>query len=276
MSNIKICEICPHHCRLDVGEIGRCRARINNGENIVALNYGKLTSIALDPIEKKPLYQFYPGSTILSVGSYGCNLNCPFCQNYEISMADSEFPTRDATPAGLVNLAIELKERGNIGIAFTYNEPFISYEFVRDTSELLHRVGLKSVLVTNGTVAVDALKKILPLIDAMNIDLKGFNQNIYDYLGGNFETVKNTIRTAAESCHVEVTTLIVPQMNDSEDDMLTEAEWLASVSPEIPLHVSRFFPRYKVTDRPPTDVAKVYHLAEIARRHLKFVYTGNC
>ena len=273
---MKTCEICPHHCRLETGEVGKCRARINDGEKITALNYGEITSIALDPIEKKPLYRFYPGSWILSVGSYGCNLNCPFCQNYEISMADSKFPTRKTTPENLVNIAVELKARGNIGVAFTYNEPFIGYEFVRDTSEILQRAGLKSVLVTNGTVASGALRKILPLIDAMNIDLKGFSQKIYDCLGGDFETVKKTIELAAESCHVELTTLIVPGMNDSEAEMLEESSWIASVSPEIPLHVSRFFPRYKVTDRPPTDVAKVYRLAEVARQNLKYVYTGNC
>lgn len=272
----KTCEICPHHCRLNVGEIGKCRARYNDGEKITALNYGRITSIALDPIEKKPLYKFFPGSTILSVGSFGCNLNCPFCQNYEISMADYKFPTRQILPEQLVDIAVELRDRKNIGVAFTYNEPFIGYEYVRDTSNLLKAAGLKSVLVTNGTVASGALKKILHLIDAMNIDLKGFSQKIYNILGGDFETVRNTIQTAAKSCHVEVTTLIVPHMNDSEEEMDAEAKWLASISKDIPLHVSRFFPRYKVTDRPPTNVNVVYRLAEVARRHLNFVYTGNC
>ena len=271
-----VCEICPHHCRLNVGEIGKCRARYNDGEKITSLNYGRITSIALDPIEKKPLYRFFPGSTIVSVGSFGCNLNCPFCQNYEISMANYKFPTRQILPEQLVDIAIELRDRKNIGVAFTYNEPFISYEYVRDTSNLLKAAGLKSVLVTNGTVASGALKKILPLIDAMNIDLKGFSQKIYNILGGDFETVRNTIKTAAESCHVEVTTLIVPAMNDSESEMDAEAKWLASISKDIPLHVSRFFPRYKVTDRSPTDVKTVYRLADVARRHLNFVYTGNC
>ena len=274
---MKTCEICPHHCRLENGEVGKCRARINDGEKITALNYGEITSIAIDPIEKKPLYRFFPGTKILSVGSYGCNLNCPFCQNFEISMADKTFPTRKISPVELVNLALKFYySHNNIGVAFTYNEPFISYEFVRDTSHILKNIGLKSVLVTNGTVAPAALKNILPLIDAMNIDLKGFSQKIYDYLGGDFETVKNTIQTAAQSCHVEVTTLIVPNMNDSEEDMLEESKWLASISDEIPLHVSRFFPRYKVTDRPPTEIKKVYRLAEIARQNLKYVYTGNC
>ena len=270
------CEICPHHCRLAVGEVGKCRARINDGKKITALNYGAITSAALDPIEKKPLYKFFPGSRILSVGSYGCNLNCPFCQNHEISMADSTFPTRQITPEQLVALAAELVPQKNIGVAFTYNEPFISYEFVRDTSELLKVRGLKSVLVTNGTVAPAALKKILPLIDALNIDLKGFSQEIYSVLGGDFETVRRTIELCAKSCHVEVTTLIVPTMNDSPEDMDREAAWLAKISKDIPLHISRFFPRYKVTNLPPTPVKKIYELVEVAKRHLNFVYAGNC
>lgn len=271
----KICEICPKHCRLAVGEVGSCRARVNDGEKITALNYGAITSIALDPIEKKPLYKFFPGSKILSVGSYGCNLNCPFCQNFKISMADSTFPTRKILPAQLAALAAELAPQKNIGVAFTYNEPFISYEFVRDTSELLKAAGLKSVLVTNGTVAPAALKKILPLIDAMNIDLKGFSQEIYSLLGGDFETVRRTIELSAQSCHVEVTTLIVPTMNDTAEDMEQEAQWLAGISKNIPLHISRFFPRYKVTNLPPTPVKKIYELVEVAKRHLNFVYAGN-
>ena len=276
MSDIFTCEICPRHCRLAEGEIGTCRARFNDGKKITALNYGAITSIALDPIEKKPLSKFFPGSRILSVGSYGCNLNCPFCQNHEISMADSTFPTRQISPERLAQLAVELIPEKNIGVAFTYNEPFIGYEFVRDTANLLKAVDLKVVLVTNGTVAPAALKKILPLIDAMNIDLKGFSQEIYSLLGGDFETVRRTIELSAQVCHVEVTSLIVPTMNDSPEDMRAEAAWLASLSKDIPLHISRFFPHYKVRNLPPTPVKKIYELVDIAKEHLNFVYAGNC
>ena len=274
----KTCPICPHHCTLNDSEIGKCRARANVNNTIVDINYGRLTSIALDPIEKKPLYKFFPGSWILSVGSFGCNLNCPFCQNYSISMANSTFETQNITPENLAQLALDLtrKERGNIGIAFTYNEPFISYEFVRDTSKYLHQVGLKSVLVTNGTVAEKPLLEILPLIDAMNIDLKAFNSNFYKWIGGDFETVKRTISIAAQSCHVEVTTLIIPGKNDNFEEMSAEAEWLASISPDIPLHISRFFPRYLVVDRPPTPVETIYKLVNTAKKYLHNVYAGNC
>ena len=274
----KTCPICPHHCTLNDGEVGKCRARANVDDKIVDLNYGRLTSIALDPIEKKPLYKFFPGSWILSIGSFGCNLNCPFCQNYSISMADQTFETQNTTPQYLVEVAFELSKtpRGNIGIAFTYNEPFISYEFVRDTSKILHEVGLKSVLVTNGTVSERPLREILPLIDAMNIDLKAFNADFYDWIGGDFETVKKTIEISARSCHVEVTTLIIPGKNDSIEEMEAEAQWLASISPDIPLHISRFFPRYKVNDRPPTPVETIYNLVNVARNHLNYVYAGNC
>ena len=274
----KTCPICPHHCMLNDGEIGRCRARANVDDKIIDINYGRLTSIALDPIEKKPLYKFFPGSWILSVGSFGCNLNCPFCQNYSISMADQTFETQNTTPQYLAQLALELsqKPRGNIGIAFTYNEPFISYEFVRDTSKILHEVALKSVLVTNGTVSERPLREILSLTDAMNIDLKAFNADFYDWIGGDFETVKKTIEFSAQSCHVEVTTLIIPGKNDSVEEMEAEARWIASISPDIPLHISRFFPRYKVTDRPPTPVETIYNLVNVARNHLNYVYAGNC
>lgn len=270
------CELCFHHCALAEGQTGLCRARANRDGRIGPLNYGRLTSLALDPIEKKPLRRFHPGSLILSAGSFGCNLRCPFCQNAEISMAGTEFPTHDYAPEALTQLALQLRPRGNIGVAYTYNEPLVGYEYVRDCAALVHGAGMVNVLVTNGTVEAAPWRELLPLIDAVNIDLKGFTEGWYRSLGGDLETVKRSIALAAESCHVEVTTLVVPGGNDGEDEMRALSSWLASVSPDIPLHVSRFFPRHRMTDRPPTPVDRVYRLAEIARERLRYVYTGNC
>lgn len=270
------CEICFHHCSLAEGQIGFCGARKNVDGKVICDNYGKITAIALDPIEKKPLKHFFPGSYILSIGSYGCNLHCPFCQNSDISMQYAGIRTHFISPQELVSKALELKSDGNIGVAYTYNEPFISYEYVTDCAGLVHQNEMKNVMVTNGTVEEAPLRKILPLIDAMNIDLKGFTGEYYRKLSGNLEVVKRTIEIAAKECHIEVTTLIVPGENDSDEEMEALAGWLASVDPEIPYHVSRFFPHYQMPDKPPTPVKTVYHLAEIARKHLKYVYTGNC
>ena len=271
------CELCFHHCVLDVGQIGLCRARACQDGKIVSLNYGKLTSLALDPIEKKPLRRFHPGSLILSVGSFGCNLRCPFCQNHEISMAgDSGIQTVEVFPEQLTVKAAELVPHGNIGVAYTYNEPLIGYEYVQNCAALVHEQGMVNVLVTNGTVEEEPWRALLPLIDASNIDLKGFTPAWYRQLGGNLETVKRSIALAAERCHVEVTTLLIPGENDSEEEIRELARWLASISSEIPLHLSRFFPRYRMLDRPPAPVEQVCRLAETARRYLSYVYTGNC
>ena len=271
------CELCFHHCVLDVGQIGLCRARACQDGKIVSLNYGKLTSLALDPIEKKPLRRFHPGSLILSVGSFGCNLRCPFCQNHEISMAeDSGIPTVEVSPEQLAAKAAELVPQGNIGVAYTYNEPLIGYEYVQNCAALVHEQGMINVLVTNGTVEEEPWRALLPLVDAANIDLKGFTPSWYRRLGGDLETVKRSIVLAAERCHVEVTTLLIPGENDSEEEIRELARWLASISPEIPLHLSRFFPQYQMVDRLPTPVEQVYRLAEAARRYLSYVYTGNC
>lgn len=270
------CTLCFHHCQLDEGQTGFCRARAGRGNKIVPLNYGRLTSLALDPIEKKPLRRFHPGSQILSVGSFGCNLRCPFCQNASIAQVGSETPTRNVTPEELANLARELVPRGNIGVAYTYNEPLVGYEYVRDCAERIHQAGLLNVLVSNGTIEEKPWRELLPLIDAANIDLKGFNDSWYRSLSGDLATVKRNIAIAAEHCHVEVTTLIIPDSNDSPAEMQAEAKWLAAINPDIPLHISRFFPRHHMTNHPPTPVDTIYHLADIAREHLRYVYTGNC
>lgn len=271
------CEICPHHCKIEDGQVGLCKGRRNRNGEIICDNYGKITGYALDPIEKKPLYHFYPGSRILSVGSYGCNLNCPFCQNCDISMVGgNEIETADITIRELTEKAQELKNRGNIGIAYTYNEPLIGYEFVRDCAALTKQKGLKNVVVTNGYICEEPLKVLLPFIDAFNIDLKGFTEEFYHKLRGDLATVKRTIEIAATSSHVEVTTLIIPGENDSEEEMEALSGWLADINPEIPLHISRFFPRWKMQDKEATSVKQVYRLAELARKNLKFVHEGNC
>ena len=271
------CVLCFHRCALEEGQTGLCRARINRGGTILPLNYGKVTSLALDPIEKKPLRRFHSGSMILSAGSFGCNLRCPFCQNHEISMAgEGELDTEELLPNDLAALAERLRPRGNIGVAYTYNEPLIGYEYVRDCAVAVRARGMVNVLVSNGTVEEAPWRELLPLIDAANIDLKGFTEGWYRRLGGDLETVKRNIVLAAERCHVEVTTLLVPGENDSEAEISALSRWLSGIDPDIPLHLSRFFPRYRMTDRPPTDVNAVYRLAEVARESLRWVYTGNC
>lgn len=274
-----LCDICPKFCKLREGQIGFCRARSNIGGKIVPINYGQATSLALDPIEKKPLMRFCPGTYILSYGSYGCNLRCPYCQNASISMAGPDnCPHRLITPEGLTDLAVDLskQEPGNIGVAFTYNEPTVCFEFIRDTSKLLHEAGLKSVVVTNGGLVRKYADELLPHVDALNIDLKGFSDEFYRYVKGEFDTVKEFIKAAVEhKCHVELTTLVIPTKNDDPEEMEREAEWIASISPDIPLHLSRFFPRYKVDDLPPTPAETIYRLKDIAEKKLKYVYTGN-
>ncbi len=271
-----VCGICPHHCALEEGQTGICRARVNTGGAVTCLNYGEITALALDPIEKKPLFRFNPGGLILSVGSYGCNFKCPFCQNCDISMADDRTAqTLHYVPQQLADKALELCASGNIGLAYTYNEPLVGYEFVRDCAQRIHEHGLKNVVVTNGYVCDEPLTAILPLTDAMNIDLKGFTDTFYKKLGGDLETVKRTIKTAAESCHVEVTTLVIPGENDRDGEIAALSEWLAGVSPEIPLHLTRFFPRYRYSDKDPTPAVTIRRLRDIARRNLKYVYTGN-
>lgn len=271
------CNICPQSCELEERQIGFCRARSARDGAVVCDNYGLITSMALDPIEKKPLRRFHPGSNILSVGSFGCNLRCPFCQNYEISMCSRDRAhTAFVPPEELVERALALKPSRNIGIAYTYNEPLVGYEYVRDCAALAHEHGLKNVLVTNGYVNEEPLRALLPYIDAMNIDLKAFTEEFYRTLHGHIAPVKRTIAIAAKACHVEVTTLIVPGRNDSEDEMRSLSEWLAGISADIPLHISRFFPRYRMADGAATPVETIYALAEIARERLEYVYAGNC
>ena len=213
----------------------------------------------------------------MSVGSFGCNLNCPFCQNHDISMADAGTKRKVfISPEELAGRAQELETEGNIGIAYTYNEPLVGYEYIRDTAALVRKAGLKNVVVTNGSVKGEVLMEVLPFVDAMNIDLKGFTEGYYRMIGGDLETVKRFIRHAVRGCHVELTTLIVPGQNDSAEEMRRLAQWVSGIDRKIPLHVTRFFPAFRMADDSPTDVHTVYRLAEAASKHLDYVYTGNC
>ena len=257
------CDVCFRHCVIAEGKLGFCGARTCENGKVVQANYGRITSLALDPIEKKPLNRFYPGSLILSAGSYGCNLRCPFCQNYEISWSEEArkfAKTADVcTPEDLARAAAYYQNQGNIGIAFTYNEPLIGYEFILDTAKLIKKLGMKTVLVTNGTAELKVLEKLAPYIDAMNIDLKGFTDRYYrEVLKGDRKMVMDFIARAAQVCHVEVTTLIIPGENDSEEEMDALSSWIAGLT------------------RRATEVRLVYRLAEVARRNLTYVYTGNC
>ena len=283
------CGVCFRHCEIPEGAAGFCGARICRDGRVTAGNYGRITSLALDPIEKKPLRRFYPGSLILSAGSYGCNLRCPFCQNHEISWSAEAMKLAKRaeliTPKELAKLAAGCRSRGNIGIAFTYNEPLIGYEFVRDTARLAGEAGMKTVLVTNGTAALPVLEELAPYVDAMNIDLKGFTDHYYtDVLKGSRKMVMEFISRSVQVCHIELTTLIIPGENDSEEEMRQMCGWIASLKNvhggksgrEIPLHISRFFPRFHMQDRPATEVGLIRHLAQTAREYLEYVYTGNC
>ena len=279
------CGVCFRHCRIEEGGLGFCGGRTAREGRVEAYNYGRITGLALDPIEKKPLSRFYPGSRILSVGSFGCNLRCPFCQNHDISWSEEAKRWADTaetlSPDALTKLAEETRSRGNIGIAFTYNEPLIGYEFVRDTARLAKARGLRTVMVTNGTAELSVLKELQPFIDAMNIDLKGFTDDYYRrVLGGDRQQVMAFIEEAVRHCHVELTTLIVPGENDSEEEMRALVSWVSRLrepdGESVPLHISRFFPRFRMQDRRATEVGKIYRLADIARETLDYVYTGNC
>ena len=283
------CNVCFRHCELREGQTGSCGARVCTEGEVRPVWYGKISSLALDPIEKKPLARFHPGSLILSAGGLGCNLHCPFCQNHEIAQREGKggfaVPAEAMMPEELAELAAYYRPRGNIGLAFTYNEPLVCWEYVRDTAKLVRERGMLNVMVTNGCAETAVLEELAPYIDAMNIDLKGFTDRYYrDVLGGDRQMVTDFIREAVQRCHVELTTLVVPGENDSEEEMLELSGWVAGLEnvyggrtgKEIPLHISRFFPRYRMTEKKPTEVRKVYALVKAAERNLRYVYPGNC
>ena len=275
------CTTCPHGCVLGNRGMGRCRARANVGGEVRPAAYGRITSLAVDPIEKKPLACWNPGTTVLSLGGYGCNLRCPWCQNHRISqVGESEVGWRELTPEQLVSMASDLHKRDArmVGIAYTYNEPLVCWEYVRDAGALAHESGLSNVLVTAGCVSEGVVREVAPLIDAANVDLKSFSDETYRMLGGDLSCVKQCIEVLARTptCHVEVTTLVVPGVNDANDEIADIAGWLAALDESILLHVTRFFPSWRMVDRGPTPVSRVYELADVARRYLPRVRVGNC
>jgi len=267
------CGLCPHNCYIKENTAGKCGARENRAGSLIASGYGCVTSIALDPIEKKPLYMFHPGKKIVSIGGYGCNLNCPHCQNHNISMEYQKVKIEHMTPEIIKEIAVMAVEDGNIGVAYTYNEPLIGYEFVISCSNLIRREGLMNVLVTNGYINEEPLTNIIPLIDAMNIDIKGYHNRTYNKLGGTLEPVKRTIEMSHNECHIEVTTLVIP--GENEDEVEEIALWLSKIDPNIPYHLSRFYPRYKYSDRAPTPPETMFRLRDTAEKYLNHVFIGN-
>ena len=267
------CKLCPHNCILKENKFGVCNVRTVENNIGIAINYGEVTSANIDHIEKKPLCHYKPGKNILSVGTFGCNMSCSFCQNYEISqqVQKSEYIETDK----LINIIETLND--NIGIAFTYNEPFMRYEYIYDVVKKIkgRNKDISTVLVTNGYVNKKPLEKILPYIDAMNIDLKGYTNKYYNNIcGAKLEPVLDTIALASKYCHIEITTLMVRGENDSIDEIENIAKFIASVDKNIPLHLSRYFPRYNLNN-PPTDIESIIKARDIAKRYLNYVYIGN-
>ncbi|MDO8436464.1 MAG: AmmeMemoRadiSam system radical SAM enzyme [bacterium] len=266
------CRLCPNECIIADGKIGACGVRINDGGSLSTLVYGRMTSMALDPIEKKPLYHYHPGEYILSVGTKGCNFHCSFCQNWQISQ-DLGAPTDEITPDEIVGKA---REARSFGIAYTYNEPFIWFEFVLDTARLAREKGLENVLVTNGYVNLEPLEELLPFIDAMNIDLKSIDEAFYrNICKGSLGPVLEVIKRSARSCHIELTNLVIPGLNDSEESAARLVDWVCdNLGPEVPLHFSRYFPCYQMRI-PSTPIETMKRIEAIAKKRLRYVYMGN-
>ena len=266
------CELCPKRCVIAPDGYGFCQARKNIEGKLFSEIYARITSIALDPIEKKPLYHFHPGEYILSLGTRGCNFACLFCQNWQISQS------RDASLKAISpeDATRQAKKVHSFGIAYTYNEPMIWYEFVLQTAKLAHKQGLKNVLVTNGFINQEPLNELIPFIDALNIDLKSIDNDFYvKYCKGELKPVLETIKTVSKSAHLELTNLIIPGLNDSEENFIRLRDWIFdNLGPETPLHFSRYFPCHKM-DIPPTPLETLNRAKAIASEKLKNIYLGN-
>ena len=269
------CRLCPHFCKIAEGRTGICGVRKNTGNGIELTTYGVISGYSYDPVEKKPLYHFFPGSTILSIGSYGCNMRCDFCQNWHISRKDAGEQAQDMTTERIAGEAVSY--HGNIGVAFTYNEPVIWFEFIRDVALKVKKKGLYTVLVSNGFVNPCPLNEIIGFTDAFNIDLKAFSNDFYRRLtGAEIGPVMNSLKQIAKAGrHLEITTLVITGRNDSAEEMAQQAQWISGeLGTDTPLHLSRYFPNYK-RDDPPTSKETLEILHETASKYLNYVYTGN-
>ena len=271
------CTLCPWNCVLRPGQIGNCKVRENDNGKLVTGVYNKVAALGVDPVEKKPLYHFHPGKNILSVGEVGCNLHCTFCQNHRISQCYSnEFKGfYEITPQQIVQEA--LKTYQNIGVAYTYNEPFTFYEFMLDTARLARQNELKNVVVSNGYVNPEPLLEAIPMLDAFNIDLKAFSNKFYQkHTKGKLEPVLQTLKMIAQSpVHLEITNLIIPEQNDDEDEFKEMITWIATeLGTGVPLHLSRYFPQHEMHISP-TPIKKLEQLYQLAKAQLQHVYVGN-
>ncbi|NMB40832.1 MAG: AmmeMemoRadiSam system radical SAM enzyme [Firmicutes bacterium] len=276
-NNSKIsCELCPQGCLLSEGQTGICGVRKVEKGKLVTLNYALCAAMNIDPIEKKPLYHFYPGWEILSVGTIGCNLHCSFCQNWSLARGDRSPTIEKTTPGEFLDILQERPLRQQLGIAYTYNEPTIWYEFVLETAQLMAENGYKNVLVSNGLINKQPLQELLPYIQAMNIDVKSFSEEFYRQhcKGRGLKEVKRTVEQAHSRCHVELTYLIVTTLNDSREEIEDFVNWVASVDKEIPVHFSRYFPSYRLKI-PPTPPETIRQAWETAKEKLSYVYVGN-
>ncbi len=271
-----VCTLCPHACVIAEGKRGYCRARGNASGRLLSPYLGRFSSIAIDPVEKKPLYHWRPGSHILSLGSLGCTMRCPFCQNHSIAQPSEPFLSQPPLKAvDAPNLAAQAREQDLAAIAYTYNEPALQAEYIIAAAPVLREAGIATVLVSNGMYSEALLQELAPVVDAANIDLKCFNSKTYARLGGSLESVMRSIQGLLEAgAHVEITTLVVPGISDSPEDFLRETEWLAGLSPDIPLHISRYRPAHKY-EAPPTDIALLQSFASLARQRLRHVHIGN-
>jgi pyruvate formate lyase activating enzyme len=271
------CFLCAHHCLIKDGKRGICAARENRGGALYSLVYGKVISMNIDPVEKKPLFHFLPGSTSFSIAAVGCNFRCEHCQNFEISQytkEHSDIPGQSVTAEAIVEAA---KRNGCESISYTYTEPTIFFEFAYDCARLAHEKGIKNVFVSNGYTSAEATRTIAPYLDGNNLDLKGDNDFYKEICGARLEPVKETIRLMKElGVWVEVTTLIIPDHNDSEEGLRNIAEFIKSVDPAVPWHVTQFYPTYKLTDKPRTPIKTLRRAREIGfETGLKYVYEGN-